>query len=86
METLENTLRHVHDWAIDRIHKLSESYINLKSDENGRIKESDFSNRSLELLDDAISIQQEFAEWLNPDVNDHDVFSLEYIGDDDFVP
>ena len=81
MVTLEDTLRLTHDWSIDRIHKLSESYINLKSDENGRIKESDFSNRSLELLDDAFSIQQEFAEWFNPDISNHDVVSLEYIGD-----
>ena len=30
--------------------------------------------------DDAFSIVQEFNEWLDPDVEDHDVFSMEYIG------
>jgi hypothetical protein len=31
--------------------------------------------------DDAHAIQSEFSEWLNPDIPDHDIFSLEYIGD-----
>ena len=26
-------------------------------------------------------IREEFREWLDPDVEDHDVFSMEYIGD-----
>ena len=30
--------------------------------------------------DDAFCIVQEFSEWLDPDVDDHDVFSMEYIG------
>ena len=58
MVTLEQTLRTSHDWAIDRIHYLSE--------------------RDLE---DAYSIQSEFSEWLNPDIPEHDIFSLEYIGE-----
>ena len=82
METLESTLRQVHDWSVDRIHTLSECYISLESDDNGRLEKSDFVDKSLELLDDAFSIQQEFAEWLNPDISDHDILSLEYIGDD----
>jgi hypothetical protein len=32
-------------------------------------------------LEDARSIQLEFSEWLNPDIEDHDIYSLEYIGD-----
>ena len=32
---------------------------------------------------DADSIRSEFNEWMNPDIEDHDVFSLEYIGDED---
>ena len=32
-------------------------------------------------LEDAHAIQSEFSEWLNPEIDDHDVFSLEYIGD-----
>ena len=31
-------------------------------------------------LDDAYSIQCEFAEWLDPNTEEHDVFSLEFIG------
>ena len=58
MTTLENTLRHSHDWAIDRIHELSEYDIEA-----------------------AHSIQSEFSEWLNPDISEHDIFSLEYIGE-----
>ena len=61
MVTLEQTLRTSHDWAIDRIHILSD-----KKD-----------------YDDAHAIQSEFSEWLNPDIDDHDIFSLEYIGDSD---
>jgi hypothetical protein len=29
----------------------------------------------------AYSIQQEFSEWLNPNIVNHDVVSLQYIGD-----
>jgi hypothetical protein len=58
MTLLEQTLRTSHDWAIDRIHYLSEKNI-----------------------DDAYAIQAEFSEWMNPDIPEHDVFSLEYLGD-----
>ena len=59
MQTLERTLRQTHDWAIDRIHTLSEKDI-----------------------ENAQAIQSEFSEWLNPDISDHDIYSLEYIGED----
>jgi len=58
MTTLEKTLRESHDWAIDRIHYLSENDI-----------------------DNAYAIQSEFSEWLNPDIPDHDIYSLEYLGE-----
>ena len=58
MVTLEQTLRKSHDWAIDRIHELS--------------------NYDIEA---AHAIQSEFSEWLNPNIDEHDIFSLEYIGD-----
>lgn len=58
MVTLEQTLRQTHDWAIDRIHTMSEID-----------------------MDNAYAIQQEFSEWLNPDIEDHDIYSLEYIGE-----
>ena len=31
--------------------------------------------------EDAQAIQSEFSEWLNPDIPEHDIFSLEYIGE-----
>jgi hypothetical protein len=40
----------------------------------------------VENVENAYAIKQEFSEWLNPDIDDHDVFSLAYIGDDDFMP
>ena len=60
MVTLEKTLRQTHDWAVDRIHTLSEKN-----------------------LENAHSIQSEFREWLNPDILEHDVFSLEFIGEEE---
>ncbi len=30
---------------------------------------------------DAHAIVQEFEEWMDPNMDDHDVYSLEYIGD-----
>ena len=32
--------------------------------------------------DSAVAIQSEFSEWLNPDIPDHDIFSLAYIGEE----
>lgn len=32
-------------------------------------------------IDNAHAIQSEFSEWLNPNIDNHDIFSLEYIGD-----
>jgi hypothetical protein len=58
MVTLEQTLKTSHDWALDRIHYMSERDI-----------------------DNAYAIQSEFSEWLNPDIPEHDIFSLEYIGE-----
>ena len=31
--------------------------------------------------ENAHSIQSEFSEWLDPNIPEHDVFSLEYLGD-----
>lgn len=52
------TLLKSHDWAVDRIHYLSEKD-----------------------LDDAYAIQSEFSEWLDPDIENHEIFSLSYIAD-----
>jgi hypothetical protein len=31
----------------------------------------------------AYAIQQEFVEWLDPNIEEHDIFSLQYIGEED---
>jgi hypothetical protein len=36
-----------------------------------------------ENLENAHAIQSEFSEWLNPDILNHDIFSLEFIGEED---
>jgi len=56
-----------HEWAVDRIHTLCEG------DQNDFLKG----------LEDAHAIQSEFSEWLNPDIDDHDIYSLEYLGEED---
>lgn len=60
MATLFDTMCVAHDWAVDRIHFLSESN-----------------------LEDAYAIQQEFGDWLDPNIPEHNVFSLEYQGDEE---
>jgi hypothetical protein len=32
--------------------------------------------------DSAVAIQSEFSEWLNPEIPEHDIFSLEFIGEE----
>jgi len=61
MVTLEQTLQKTHEWAIDRIHMLSEKTVGD--------------------LENAYAIKSEFSEWLDPDIEDHDIYSLEYIGE-----
>ncbi len=34
-------------------------------------------------IENAHAIQSEFSEWLNPNILNHDIFSLEFIGEDD---
>ena len=67
METLEKTLQVTHDWAVDRLHILCD----LKTDD------------VLRSVEDAHAIQSEFAEWLDPNTEDHEIYSLEYLGDND---
>ena len=33
-------------------------------------------------IEDAQAIQAEFREWMDPEIPEHDVFSLEYLGDE----
>ena len=67
METLEKTLQVTHDWAVDRLHILCD----LKTDD------------VLRSVEDAHAIQSEFAEWLDPNLENHEIYSLEYLGDND---
>jgi len=66
MEILEKALQVTHDWAVDRMHTLCD----MKTDD------------VLKSVEDAHAIQSEFAEWLNPDIEDHEIYSLEYLGED----
>lgn len=56
-----------HEWAIDRMHTLCDME----------------SNDVLESVENAHAIQTEFAEWLDPNIKNHEIYSLEYLGDDD---
>jgi len=67
METLEKTLQVTHEWAVDRMHILCD----MKSED------------VLKSIEDAHAIQSEFAEWLDPNLEDHEIYSLEYFGDND---
>jgi len=67
METLEDTLKQTHDWAVDRLHTLC----------------ANTSDDVLESVENAHALQAEFAEWLDPTVEDHDIYSCEYLGEND---
>jgi len=67
MEILEKTLQKTHEWAVDRMHILCD----MKTDD------------VLKSVEDAHAIQSEFAEWLDPNLKDHEIYSLEYLGDND---
>ena len=67
MVTLEDTLKATHDWAIDRIHTLCD------------IPTYDV----IDTIEDAYAIKSEFSEWLDPNTEDHEIYSLEYLGDED---
>jgi hypothetical protein len=54
-----------HDWAVDRLHLLCDME----------------TYDVLESIENAHALQAEFAEWLNPDIEDHDIYSLEYLGE-----
>jgi hypothetical protein len=66
MEILEKTLQVTHDWAVDRMHTLCDMN----------------TDNVLKSVEDAHAIQSEFAEWLDPDIEDHEIYSLEYLGED----
>lgn len=65
MATLEDTLSATHEWAVDRMHILCE----MKT------------NDVLDSIENAHAIQSEFSEWLDPNIEDHEIYSLEYLGE-----
>ena len=65
METLQKTLKHTHDWALDRTEVLSSKSLN---------------DHDHYLFEDCNSIAQEYYEWINPEIENQEVISLEYIG------
>ena len=67
METLAQTLKNTHDWSRERIHVLCE---------NGKLEETTKS------VDDAFAIFSEFEEWYDENVDDHQIFSLQWLGED----
>jgi len=67
MATLNDTLVEVHDWSRERIHVLCE---------NGKVEETTKS------VDDAFAIFSEFEEWYDENADDHEIFSLEWLGED----
>ena len=67
MVTLEDTLSATHQWAVDRMHTLCQME----------------TYDVLESVENAHAIQSEFAEWLDPNTEDHEIYSLEYLGEDD---
>ena len=62
MASLQQTLRHSHDWALDRITVLCET--------------EDFDR-----IEDAFAIEREFDEWLCNLDEEHNNYSLAYIGE-----
>jgi len=68
---LTETLRITHDWVVDRLHYLCQNYdIN---DSNSDI---------VHAVEDAYSVQCEFAEWLDPDATECEIYSLPQLTND----
>ena len=58
-----------HDWVIDRLHTLcDETPCKTMHD-------------AVQQVEDAHALRNEFAEWLDPTISDHDIYSLEYLSD-----
>jgi len=68
MVTLEETLTMTHEWVVDRLHTLCDCETNNMVE-------------SIESIENAHALRMEFTEWLNPDVPDHEIYSLEFLSD-----
>ena len=74
MATLNDTLVEVNDWSRERIHVLCEGgEKEIKRGLDGMMK-------GRKMQDDAFALFSEFEEWYDKD-EEHDIFSLEYIGE-----
>tara|TARA_B100001287_G_C22561316_1_gene471586 strand:- start:193 stop:396 length:204 start_codon:yes stop_codon:yes gene_type:complete len=62
MDPLEDALKISHNWALTRIHALSENY-------------------DMKCVSNACAIHDEFREWFDDALEEHDVISLTYIGE-----
>ena len=75
MATLNDTLVEVNDWSRERIHVLCEG------GEKEIRRGLDGMMKGKKMQDDAFALFSEFEEWYDKNVDDHDIFSLEYIGE-----
>ena len=75
METLEQTLKNTHDWSRERIH------VHCEGGEKEIKRGLDGMMKGKKMQDDAFALFSEFEEWYDEDADDHDIFSLAYIGD-----
>ena len=67
--------------AIERERKLDKTLYEVHEWARMRIATLTHSgNKKINALDEKC-IREEFKEWLDPDLEDHDVFSMEYIGE-----
>jgi|TARA_B100000029_G_C16762386_1_gene662349 hypothetical protein len=71
MVTLQETLEKTHHWALDRIDFLCDKKV--------------FDDDVITAVEDAYALRQEFNEWIDASsAEDIEVFSLQYINDEDF--
>jgi hypothetical protein len=63
MVTLQESIDNTYHWATDRIHTLC-----------------DYDKKDIfESVEDAYAIHQEFAEWFDPNNEDDEVMTIEYM-------
>ena len=65
MVTLDETLQTTHEWAVDRMHTLCQTP----------------TEDPLECIENAHAIHCGFFEWLDPENEEHEIYSLDYLGD-----
>ena len=69
MET-EDIVAHIRTWVIDRVGDIHEEVVKTQHDDGE--------------LDDAYSLYQEFAEWIEPENDDVEIVSLDKITKDEY--